>query len=79
MFSGKAEMIMTGNIKEIMKESLTTGISWIKSNAKLLNISKFDFSNKTIHVHVPQAALPKDGPSAGVTITISLVSLNIYN
>ena len=76
MFSGKAELIVTGNIKDIMKESVSTAMSWIKSNLQLLNISKMDFTNKSIHLHVPSAATPKDGPSAGVTLTISLV---IYN
>lgn len=62
---------------DIMRESISTSISWIKSNSKTLNLNdkEIDFSKMDIHVHVPDAAVPKDGPSAGITITSSLVSL----
>lgn len=75
LFKGKGEIIITGNMGDIMKESVSTGLSWIKSNTDLLGLSDYDFSSKSIHVHVPQAAVPKDGPSAGITITISIVNL----
>lgn len=57
----------------VMKESVSTGLSWIKSNLDFLNLSNIDFSQKNIHIHVPSAAIPKDGPSAGITIAISIV------
>ena len=60
---------------DIMKESVSTAISWIKSHQTLLNLSNIDFSKKDIHIHVPEAAVPKDGPSAGITITISIVKI----
>jgi len=74
MFKGKGEIIITGNIKDIMKESVATGLSWIKSNSEFLGISNFDYSQYNIHVHVPNASVAKDGPSAGITITIALVT-----
>lgn len=58
---------------DIMKESISTAVSWIKANHNILGLSNIDFSKKDIHIHVPEAAVPKDGPSAGITITISLV------
>jgi ATP-dependent Lon protease len=73
-FIGKGEILITGNMGDIMKESVTTGISWIKTNTHFLGLEKFDFSQTSLHVHVPEAAVPKDGPSAGVTIIISIVS-----
>ena len=59
-----------------MRESISTAISWIKSNSSLLNLKDLDFSKMDMHVHVPEAAVPKDGPSAGITITCSLVKNN---
>lgn len=76
-FKGQGDMIITGNMGDIMKESVRTALSWIKSNSDHLGISDFDFNNKSIHVHVPQAAVPKDGPSAGITIAMSIVR-NIF-
>jgi len=61
-----------------MKESISTAVSWIKSNRMILGLNNIDFSKKDIHIHVPDAAVPKDGPSAGITITISLVIQFIY-
>ena len=58
-----------------MRESISTSISWIKSNSYLLNIKDLDFSKMDLHVHVPDAAVPKDGPSAGTAITIAIFSL----
>ena len=73
MFKGRGEIIITGNIKDTMKESITTGLSWIKSNSDFLGINNIDYSQYNIHVHVPNASVAKDGPSAGITITIALV------
>lgn len=58
-----------------MRESVSTGLSWVKSNAAQLKITNIDFKNTDIHIHVPNAAVPKDGPSAGITIIVALVSL----
>jgi ATP-dependent Lon protease len=78
-FNGNGAMILTGNMGDIMKESISTAISWIKSNLDLLGLNHIDFSKKDFHIHVPDAAIPKDGPSAGITMTISLVkSLSIF-
>merc|ERR1711957_983685 len=74
-FKGNGGLKLTGNMGEIMRESISTSISWIKSNSALLNLKDLDFSKIDLHVHVPEAATPKDGPSAGITITSSLVSL----
>ena len=73
-FSDKSSLKITGNIKEIMQESVYTSISWIKANLHYIQ-KDFDFSKYEFHVHVPEAAVPKDGPSAGITICCSLVSL----
>lgn len=73
-FAGKGQVLITGNMGDVMKESVSTGFSWIKSNAQILGLEKIDFSKTDLHIHVPQAAVPKDGPSAGVTMTVSIVN-----
>lgn len=73
LFRGKGDIIITGNMGDIMKESVSTGLSWIKSNTDFLGLTDFDFTDKSLHIHVPQAAVPKDGPSAGITICLSIV------
>ena len=75
MFPGNGQLLLTGNIGDIMRESVSTGLSWIKSNASQLKINEGDFKKIDIHIHVPDAAVPKDGPSAGITIVIALISL----
>lgn len=72
--STQGKLQITGNVREIMKESVHTSLSWIKSNLNIIN-SKFNFEAFDIHVHIPDAATPKDGPSAGITICCSLISL----
>jgi len=71
---GKGELKLTGNLGNVMKESATTALSYIHSNAKKLGIDPELFGKKNIHIHVPEGAVPKDGPSAGVTMLSSLVS-----
>jgi ATP-dependent Lon protease len=71
---GKGELKLTGNLGNVMKESATTAVSFLQSNAKKLNINATLFDKKNIHVHVPEGATPKDGPSAGITIMTSVAS-----
>jgi ATP-dependent Lon protease len=72
---GKAELILTGSLGEVMKESARAALSYIEAHAADFGIAAEAFENKTIHIHVPSGAIPKDGPSAGVTMVTALVSL----
>ncbi len=71
---GKGEMKMTGNLGNVMKESASTAYTWLQVNAKKLNIDPELFNKKNIHIHVPEGAVPKDGPSAGITMMTALAS-----
>ncbi|MDC0389485.1 endopeptidase La [Flavobacteriaceae bacterium] len=72
---GKGNLTITGNLGKVMKESATIALEYIKSNANGLSIDTNIFSKYNIHIHVPEGATPKDGPSAGITMLTSLVSL----
>jgi ATP-dependent Lon protease len=72
---GKGGLSITGNLGKIMKESATIAMEYIKANADFMGLSEFKFENYNIHIHVPEGATPKDGPSAGITMLTSLVSL----
>jgi len=72
---GKGLLNITGNLGKIMKESFTIAMEYIKANALQLGLADFKFDKYNIHIHVPEGATPKDGPSAGITILTSLVSL----
>jgi ATP-dependent Lon protease len=67
-------LTLTGNLGEVMKESATLAIGYIKAHAKELGIKPKDIETQAVHIHVPEGAVPKDGPSAGITITTALVS-----
>jgi ATP-dependent Lon protease len=71
---GKGELKLTGNLGNVMKESASTALTYLQANAKKLNIEADVFGKKAIHIHVPEGAVPKDGPSAGVTMLTSLAS-----
>ena len=72
--SGKGALTMTGNLGDVMKESATIAYQYIKAHPELTGMTYEEFSQKDIHVHVPEGAVPKDGPSAGITMVSSMVS-----
>ncbi len=72
---GKGTMTITGNLGTVMKESATIALEYIKANAELLGLDSEILSKYNIHLHVPEGATPKDGPSAGIAMLTSLVSL----
>ncbi len=71
---GKGELKLTGNLGNVMKESASTALTYLQANAKKYGIDSKAFIQKNIHIHVPEGAVPKDGPSAGITMLTSLTS-----
>jgi ATP-dependent Lon protease len=71
---GKGDLKLTGNLGNVMKESAVTAYTWLQSNAKKQGLTPEVFNTKTVHIHVPEGATPKDGPSAGITMTTALTS-----
>jgi len=74
-YPGKGELILTGSLGDVMRESARIALSYIKANSKEYNINVKDLDALDIHIHVPEGAVPKEGPSAGITITTALLSL----
>ena len=73
-FEGKGKLVLTGKLGDVMKESASIAYDYVRANAKALNINSEVFEKEDIHIHVPEGAVPKDGPSAGVTLTTAIVS-----
>src|SRR3954463_15040761 len=71
---GREDFILTGQLGDVMKESARAGLSWIRANASSLGITRETFEKQTLHIHVPAGAIPKDGPSAGITMATAMVS-----
>ena len=74
-YKGEGKIILTGSLGEVMKESAYIALSYIKSNASSFDIDEKIFKNIDIHIHFEEGAIPKDGPSAGVTLVTSLISM----
>ena len=72
---GKGQLTLSGQLGDVMKESAVAALSYLKSNAETLNIDHRVFQQYDLHVHVPAGAVPKDGPSAGITMLTSLASI----
>ncbi|RLD62673.1 MAG: endopeptidase La [Bacteroidetes bacterium] len=71
---GKGKLTLTGNLGDVMKESAVLALEYLKAHSKKLNLNENVFDNWNVHIHVPEGAIPKDGPSAGVTMVTSLAS-----
>ena len=74
LIGGKGELIVTGQIGDVMQESARAAVTYTRANIKALGITKNDFDNLDIHIHVPAGAIPKDGPSAGIAMATALIS-----
>lgn len=71
---GKGDILLTGKLGDVMQESARAAISYLHANAKKYGIDESEFQNKNIHVHIPEGATPKDGPSAGITLATAILS-----
>lgn len=75
LYKGKGDLTITGSIGEVMQESCHIALSYIKANMTKFGLDEAVFDNNDLHIHVPEGAVNKDGPSAGITITTALISL----
>jgi ATP-dependent Lon protease len=73
-YKGTGKLVLTGKLGDVMKESAQTALSYIKANASTYNLDPDLFNNNDFHVHLPEGAVPKDGPSAGITIATAIAS-----
>ena len=74
LMDGKGKLTLTGKLGDVMQESAQAAMSYVRSRSQALNLPKDFYQHLDIHVHVPEGAIPKDGPSAGITLTTTLVS-----
>ena len=75
LYKGRGKLTLTGSLGDVMQESCKIAYSYIKSNSKKFNIDEKILNESDIHIHFPEGAISKDGPSAGITITTALISL----
>jgi len=74
LIGGKGELIVTGQLGDVMQESVRAAVTYTRANIQTLGIKKIDFDNLDLHIHVPAGAIPKDGPSAGIAMATALIS-----